>query len=59
MKRNIGFYVTHKTSGQRIFLEKQLKWGKWYFSADGWSTQATSRMNAIRAANIKLGEWEP
>lgn len=52
MRRNIGFYVTHKATGQRILLEKQFKWDRWYFTADGWTTQSTSKMGAIRAAKI-------
>lgn len=54
MRRNIGFYVTHKATGTRIFLEKQFKWDRWYYSADGWSTQATGKLAAIKAAGIKL-----
>lgn len=50
MKRNIGFYVEHKTTGQRVFLEKQFKWDRWYYSADGWTTQDQTKIGAIRSA---------
>jgi len=50
MRRNTGFYVTLKATGERFFLERQWKWDRWYFTADGWTTQATSRMGALRAA---------
>lgn len=53
MKSNTGFYVTHRATGTRIFLERQFKWDRWYFTADGWTTQATSRIDAIRAATGK------
>ncbi len=54
MRRNIGFYVTHKATGTRVFLEKQWKWDRWYFTADGWTTQATTKMGAIEAAGVLL-----
>lgn len=53
MQRNVGFYVTVKATGQRVFLERQWKWDRWYFTADGWTTQATSKLQAIKAAGIK------
>jgi len=50
MARTTGFYVTLKATDERFFLEKQWKWDRWYFTADGWTTQATGKMAALRAA---------
>ena len=50
MRRNIGFHVTLKATGERFFMEKQWKWDRWYFTADGWDTQATTKMQALRLA---------
>lgn len=52
MARTVGFYVTVRATGQRVFLERQWKWDRWYFTADGWTTQATGKVAAIRAAGI-------
>lgn len=52
MKTVTGFHVTHKTTGQRFFLEKSWKWDRWYYTADGWTTQATTRTGALRAAGL-------
>ncbi len=47
MKRSTGFYVTVRATGDRIFLERSWKWDRWYFTADGWTTQATTKTQAI------------
>jgi hypothetical protein len=50
MRRNQGFYVTLKVTGERFFIERQWKFDRWYYSADGWDTQATGKLAALRAA---------
>ncbi len=53
MKRTIGFYVRSKRTGERFFMERSWKWDRWYFTADGWTTQATTRTAALLAAGRK------
>ncbi len=50
MRRNTGFYVRSKRTGERYFMERSFKWDRWYFTADGWTTQATTKTQALRAA---------